>query len=635
MRFGGFGAQYRSFRLISAIFILLGLLAATESAPAHAGPTSTDTALSFNGTSQYASVANQQIIPAAAATTFSVEAWVFITSANTTYGTIVSQGSGSNQFYLKYSSPNFIMYRNGWTQEATCGVGQLNSWTHIAVVISSATQTCYINGTQSASFSYGTSSSIGNNYFVIGQWSNVISQATTYFGGEIDEVKIWSTDRSSNIQSDMQSYNPATSGLSAYYDFNEGSGSALINRVPGASASTNLALIGSPIYVGVESSTVVNGDQVVTFPRTYLNSSGGWQIPSSVSTIRSLVVGGGGAGGSRAGGGGGAGGYIYDLSLAVTPNSNQTIIVGMGGYGAIASQGKNGGNSQLGSLRIAIGGGGGGSANGTGNALRVGLDGGSGGGATGDYSGVGSATYGNGTQNSTYGYGAGSTGGPANNSTGYWFGGGGGGANLLNVSGETATSTAAGKGGGGISDPIAGTTTCYATGGGGGANAGYTFGNGGDCGGAANINNDSGTAGSAAPGYATPNTGAGGGGGGYSGSPDPIGGFGASGVVILRYPLNMSVTVSYSGGSTATYRTTGTITATTTLSGKVTFYDHGKAIPTCKNVATNGSNIATCTWKPSLHGATTLTATAKPSNTYVPNGSANLNLTVGARSTKR
>ena len=338
------------------------------------------------------------------------------------------------------------MYRNGWTQEATCGVGQLNSWTHIAVVISSATQTCYINGTQSASFSYGTSSSIGNNYFVIGQWSNVISQATTYFGGEIDEVKIWSTDRSSNIQSDMQSYNPATSGLSAYYDFNEGSGSALIIRVPGASASTNLALIGSPIYVGVESSTVVNGDQVVTFPRTYLNSSGGWQIPSSVSTIRSLVVGGGGAGGaggSRAGGGGG------------------------------------------------------------------------------------------------------------------------------------------------------------------GANAGYTFGNGG------------------------------GGGGGYSGSPDPIGGFGASGVVILRYPLNMSVTVSYSGGSTATYRTTGTITATTTLSGKVTFYDHGKAIPTCKNVATNGSNIATCTWKPSLHGATTLTATAKPSNTYVPNGSANLNLTVGARSTKR
>jgi hypothetical protein len=49
----------------------------------------------------------------------------------------------------------------------------------------------------------------------------------------------------------------------------------------------------------------------------------------------------------------------------------------------------------------------------------------------------------------------------------------------------------------------------------------------------------------------------------------------------------------------------------------------------------NGSNVATCSWKPSLHGSTTVTATAKPSNIYVPNGSSALNIAVVARSGKR
>ena len=38
------------------------------------------------------------------------------------------------------------MYRNGWSGEYNCGSGVLNSWTHIAVVIGTAAQTCYING---------------------------------------------------------------------------------------------------------------------------------------------------------------------------------------------------------------------------------------------------------------------------------------------------------------------------------------------------------------------------------------------------------------------------------------------------------------------------------------------------------
>ena len=526
------------------------------------------------------------------------------------------------------------MYRNGWSSEVTCGIGPLNTWTHIAVVIGTSTQSCYINAALSASFTNGTANAIGSNYFMIGQWTNAITNAGTYFGGQIDEVKVWNTDRSSNITTDMNTYNPGASGILAYYDFNEGSGSTLINRASGANAATNLTLTGSPTYASIESQSVINGDQVITFTRTYLNSNGGWQIPSTVTTMKSLVVAGGGAGGSRAGAGGGAGGYNFDSALSITPNSVQSVIVGMGGRGFLSAKGTNGTNSQLGSLRIALGGGAGGTDNGADNTTHYGSSGGSGGGSAGGFSSAVLAGA-NSTQSSTYGYGLGSNGG-SGEGTGNWSGGGGGGANASTGGGGNGTASSdGGKGGDGIVDPIAGTSTCYATGGGGGS--ANVAGAGGNCGGAASINNNAGgTPGTVNwPGYATANTGSGGGGGSWSGSSDPIGGFGASGVVILRYPLAMTVTLSYSGGSQATYRTLGTISATATLAGKVTFYEKGKAIVGCKNISTNGSFIATCNWKPSAHGMSTITATAKPSNTYVSNGSASLNLAVIARSNNR
>ena len=104
----------RAIRLILGTLLLStfsGLAALTSLAPvASAAPTSTDFALSFNGTSQYAGVANQQVIPANP-TVFTVEAWVYVTAANPTYGTIVSQGNGTSQFYLKYTNNSYVMYR--------------------------------------------------------------------------------------------------------------------------------------------------------------------------------------------------------------------------------------------------------------------------------------------------------------------------------------------------------------------------------------------------------------------------------------------------------------------------------------------------------------------------------------------
>lgn len=599
----------------------------------------TDSSVSFNGSSQYAVASGAQVIPASssAGSFFTVEAWVYprAATASSTNGVILSQGVGSTRFYMKRNTGKLVFYREGQSSEGICGALVENTWTHIAVIVGTSNSYCYLNGQLSGSFSYASTTAIGTT-LVLSQYSYGFpgsQSATEYFNGLIDEVKIWNIDRSANVQTDMNSYNPSASGLTGYYDFNEGSGTTLNNRVPGASASTNLTLTGSPSYASVESSTIINGDQVVLFPRTYLNSNGGWQIPSHVSTMKALVVAGGGAGGSRSGGGGGAGGYTYSAAQGVTPNSFQSIVVGQGGIGGNAAnygQGSNGGPSNLGSLITTFGGGGGGGTGfGSGNApdsYRAGLNGGSGGGATGALTGGGTAQIGGGTT------GQGTNGGTGVGSGNYPAGGGGG----ANQSGGNYNVNTGGSGGAGISDPIAATSICYATGGGGGTYTGYTGGAGGNCGGSANPNGNSGGAGAAL--MTTPpttNTGAGGGGNGWTSSTDYAGQSGASGVIILRYPLNMSVTLSYSGGAEATYRTLGTITATGSLAGKVTFYERGKAIPGCVRISMNGSNVATCSWKPSLHGSTTITATAKPSNTYVPNGSTVLNLAVVKRTNKR
>jgi len=625
--------------LSAALFSTFLIAAPFTHSQAIAAVGDTDTSVSFNGSSQYASVsgAGSQIIPTSnsAGSFFTVEMWIYprTPTANSTNAVLLSQGTGASRFYMKRTSGNLVFYREGQSSESTCGILPESMWTHIAIIVGTSNSYCYLNGALDGTFSYASTTAIGTT-FVLSQYSYNIGSGTEYFNGIMDEVKVWNTDRRSNVLSDMNSYNPGDSGLTGYFDFNEGSGSTLTNRVTGASASSNLTLVGSPAFSNVESSTVINGDQVITFPRSYLNANGGWRIPSYVSSVKSLVVGGGGAGGSRAGAGGGAGGYVYDAALAVTPNSVQSIMVGMGGKGFLSAKGNNGTNSQLGSLRIALGGGAGGTDNGADNVPHTGSSGGSGGGSAGGFS---SAVL-NGaisTQSSTYGYGLGSAGG-SGEGTGNWSGGGGGGANISTGAGGNGTATSVGgKGGDGITDPIGGTNICYATGGGGGS--ANTTGAGGNCGGVASVNNNAGGPVNSTtwPGIATANTGSGGGGGSWNGSSDPIGGFGASGVVILRYALNMSVTLSYSGGTSATYRTVGTITATGSLAGKVTFYERGKAIPGCVRVSMNGSNVATCLWKPSLHGSTTVTATAKPSNTYVPNGSTSLNLAVTARSGKR
>jgi hypothetical protein len=91
--------------------------------------------------------------------------------------------------------------------------------------------------------------------------------------------------------------------------------------------------------------------------------------------------------------------------------------------------------------------------------------------------------------------------------------------------------------------------------------------------------------------------------------------------------------------TTASYRTAIVITANITVASKVTFRVNGKVLPGCKNKSTTGSSpniVATCTWKPSIRGNVSLTATAAPTGAGISSATATpVSIMVGNRTGTR
>lgn len=612
------------------------LVAATFSlfaSPAHAAAGESDTTLVTDGTARYAKIASNPAIGDFNA--ISIEFW-FKSNLSSCDGNIVSKGVD----YAVYCASGYMnfAFKGGGTVTGTQVRFSTSSgptylappqyeWHHFAITraANATTVKIYWDGVMVSSDQ--TSDGAGSTALAnSGDDLNIGARRNggTYFNGSIDEVRISNVVRTqSDIQNDMKNWGIGSeNGVVAYYDFNDVSGTTVVDRV----GSNNLTLVGSPTISPLEITATSGNDYIVVFPRTYLTSQGGWRVPGGITKMESLVVGGGGAGGSRAGGGGGAGGYVYtDRNiLTYTAGTVESIIVGAGGVGQNASRGTNGGNSSIGTKRIAIGGGGGGSANAN-NPDRSGGDGGSGGGAA-TTGGSGTLVVGTSTQFSTYGYGSGNNG-ALSLGTDFYQGGGGGGASSASVIASATTYNSWSDGGNGTSSSITTVATCYATGGGGGfgnANVSTVVGassaaltsHGGNCGGSADPNGGRGAYGKLMGQWAVANTGSGGGGGGWddaTAGADKPGGSGGSGIVVLRF--NTLLTASFTGVATATYRTPSAMTVTTSIGSKVTFYANGKRIGGCVSIPTVNLT-ATCNWKPSFRGTLKVTASA---TSMVPN----------------
>ena len=509
----------------------------------------TDTALTVSGT-KYATLSSSNPLIPGTVSTMTLQAWVKPTT--TCDGAVACSIISVNNSYLVQVLNGKIRYYIG-SGSAWCdgGVGKVpadafvpgNRWSHITFVRVNTNVKIYINGQLRSDLNSAcspTTQAANSNAFFIG----VKAANTEAFSGSIDEVRMWSTDRSANAASDMHSNETSTSGLLNYWNFNEGTGTVAYNDAVGALATTDLTITDASAWdANVVSEAVVGSVYTTrTFYRSYITEFGGWKVPSTVSMASTLVIAGGGGGGSRVGGGGGAGGFAYIPKVLLTPNSVELIQVGQGGFGAQRPlvdewRGQNGQSSFFGTKVRTVGGGGGaGYDKAANNVEHDGKSGGSGGGASAYSTSGGSGTPGASTQVSTYGYGSGNSGG-SGSGLGDYPAGGGGGAGGSGFS--AANNSTAAAGGAGIVDPIGGTNICYAAGGGGGIGlaASGAAGAAGSCGAGTTTTASAGTKGRLIPLDATPNSGSGGGGAGYqSGSDaDVAGGAGGSGVIVIRW----------------------------------------------------------------------------------------------------
>ena len=494
-----------------------------------------DSALTLNGSSQYAA-ATSDVSGFDIANAITLEAWIYPTGTSCS-GNIVGKATS----YFLYCVSGVLAYAMGgassWSGVSTGITIPVNQWSHIAMTrgASASTASIYLNGnlvysgTADGAGASALTNSNAPNLFNIGARNG----SATFFTGRIDEVKLWNVARTqAQVQNDLKTYGGSFSdGLVAYYDFNDSSGTTLINRSTGGSSDLNLALYGSPTLTSAEiiDSSTFQAYTVVKFLRTFLVAGGGWTSPASPKRIQYLVVGGGGGGGNNVGDGGGGGGRYKVTNATLLSSARIGVTVGVGGSGGLSAfDGTSRMDGQAGeSSTVTV------------NATTY----------TGSGGGGGQTYWGN-------NFCGGSTS-PTRGSTAGGFSGSGGVGTNGGAGGTASSTQSIANGATGYIDSITGTAQFYGAGGGSGFWSGNAVAGIGANSIAGNGGNNNGVTGASG----TNNTGSGGGGGGANCA---NGGAGGSGIVVLRYITNDPSITTQPTNDTTTVGTVDTFTITTT-----------------------------------------------------------------------
>ena len=367
-----FAPSAKKFRqLIISSFSILTLLATGMVAqPAQAQSTTVlnedfDYYANFTGSQSLSAGASDQVIPATS--DYTVEAWIRPQPhiGADPYMTIFSQnqdggGRVQDRFFVAlrwqagsnvspFDKGRYVIHIGyGFLDEAQdkeyeIGPGvPVNEWSHIALSVDVGTSTTlYFNG---RAVGTDTNAAHGANInaakFTIGSTGGATKYS--FFNGGIDQVKVWNSVLSeSQVAKSMHSWsNEGITGpaLLAHYDFNNRTADASIvfDKSNPTASGFHLDVEGQLSFEDVKSVREVTGQQIFSFPRSYLTKTGGWRLPSGVSKIDALVVGAGGGGGQDGGPGGGGGAFNEASEVSLTA-SILAVQVGQGGKGGVHS----------------------------------------------------------------------------------------------------------------------------------------------------------------------------------------------------------------------------------------------------------------------------------------------------------
>ena len=230
------------------------------------GPTQlgSGNALTLGG--RYVSVPHSSLNSLGSGTTYTIEAWIkVVDGAN---NTIVDKG---NYNFLFQTHPNgqtgLGLYNRsfGWIYSA--GVVPVNQWVHVAVTYANRTVKFYQNSILQGTYTASTNSTGDNGPLNIGRQDPTGCQCNI-FDGSMDELRMWNVVKSqAELLASMNATIPSnSSGLVAYYKFDEGTGSSITDAT---SNSNNGSMVGTPIWQ-VPSTSPLNGSN-----SSYLWSPGG------------------------------------------------------------------------------------------------------------------------------------------------------------------------------------------------------------------------------------------------------------------------------------------------------------------------------------------------------------------------
>ena len=183
--------------------------------------------LHFDGINDNISFPVQPALNISAAIT--IETWIKPTKSSGVQDIISKARSGADNGYLLrtlsgWSTIDFWLYMNGfgWRRlSVPFGSSKLGQWHHIAATYDGKVMRVFINGVQAGQLNFSGSIITNNNPLTIGSQTGY----TTYFGGVLDETRIWNRALSQcEIAQHMNCELTGTEeGLAAYYKYNQGS----------------------------------------------------------------------------------------------------------------------------------------------------------------------------------------------------------------------------------------------------------------------------------------------------------------------------------------------------------------------------------------------------------------------------
>ncbi|MDZ4217082.1 MAG: LamG-like jellyroll fold domain-containing protein, partial [Candidatus Gracilibacteria bacterium] len=241
-------------------------------------------AMSFDGTNDYISVSDANILDITSALTLSV--WVYPTSFSTQKNIICKgDGNSSYNYCLYLTATNGYITLGGGTNPSSTIAPVLNQWSHIATTFNGATHRFYVNGTQV----YQATGTLGAaNAFPL--YIGYNNYSTQYFNGSLDEVQIYpralSAAQIDGLYHDGLGASPGVGGptfmASTETDVGE------VWDLPSVTPITDAGEVGSS--VASANTVTITG---VTLSGTCTQTIGG--TPCAIGeTIRYLVNGGGG-----------------------------------------------------------------------------------------------------------------------------------------------------------------------------------------------------------------------------------------------------------------------------------------------------------------------------------------------------